>query len=160
MFLRPFSIDDAPTILSWIGNKLDFRKWSADRYVHFPASPQDMVAQYDADNIFPLTAEDSEGRVVGHIMIRFPNMLEPRARLGFVIVDSRLRGRGFGKELVRCAVDYAQQKMGAKDISLGVFLNNPSALHCYQSAGFQVVGSESYMIDGEQWEGVEMKYNG
>ena len=65
MDLRLFTISDAPTILSWIKDKTAFRKWSADRYPVFPPEPEDMAAQYAADNIFPFTAVDGEGNIVG-----------------------------------------------------------------------------------------------
>ena len=54
MYLRSFAISDAQTILSWIKDKTAFRKWSADRYPVFPPKPEDMAAQYAAENIFPL----------------------------------------------------------------------------------------------------------
>ena len=54
MILRPFTISDAPIILSWIKDKTAFRKWSADRYPVYPPKPEDMLAQYATDNIFPL----------------------------------------------------------------------------------------------------------
>lgn len=157
MTLRAFSIDDAPTILSWIKTKDDFRKWSADRYPSYPAKAEDMAAQYDSTNIYPLTAVDDRGKIVGHIMIRIPNTNEPQSvRLGFVIVDNSLRGKGYGKAIVLNAIDYAHASLGATKISLGVFLNNPAAKHCYEAAGFETVGKEFYSIDGEVWEGVEM----
>lgn len=157
MKLRPFNISDATTILSWTKNKSEFRKWSADRYANYPATPEDMAHQYDADNIHPLTAEDEEGKIVGHIMIRIPDLSQPqKLRLGFIIVDDSLRGNGYGKQLILQTIEYAKLHLNATHISLGVFLNNPSALHCYESAGFKTIGKESYPIDEEIWEGVEM----
>lgn len=159
MILRPFKKTDAPTILSWTKNKLEFRKWSADRYPDYPAIPEDMARQYDANNIHPLTAEDDEGNIIGHIMIRIPNAALPQnVRLGFIIVDDSLRGKGYGKQLILQTIEYAKQELNATHISLGVFLNNPSALHCYESVGFKTTGKESYPIDGEIWECVEMEF--
>ena len=96
MTLRPFTIDDAPIILSWIKDKTAFRKWSADRYPVYPPKPEDMLAQYDSDAVFPYTAIDDEGNVVGHIMLRYPDPSKTFIRLGFVIVDS-----GSKRELAR-----------------------------------------------------------
>ena len=90
MTLRPFTIDDAPIILSWIKDKTAFRKWSADRYPAYPPKPEDMVEQFAAENIFPFTAVDDDG-------------------------------------------------------------------NCYESVGFQVIGTDSYLIDGEEWTGKEME---
>ena len=157
MDLRLFTISDAPTIFSWIKDKTAFRKWSADRYPVFPPEPEDMAAQYAADNIFPFTAVDSEGNIVGHIMLRYPEPSKAVIRFGFVILDDRLRGKGYGKQMLQLAILKAKQDFGAQKITLGVFDNNPSALHCYESVGFVVTGTDTYVIDGEEWSGKEME---
>ena len=157
MTLRPFTIDDAPIILSWIKDKTAFRKWSADRYPTFPPKPEDMIAQYAADNVFPFTAINNDGKVVGHIMLRFPDSSKTVIRFGFVIVDNNLRGKGYGKQMLQLAIQKAKEEFGAKKITLGVFDNNPSAFHCYESVGFIVTGSDTYLIDGEEWMGIEMR---
>ena len=158
MLLRPFTIDDAPIILSWIKDKTAFRKWSADRYPVYPPKPEDMLAQYTADNVFPFTAIDDDGHVVGHIMLRYPDPSKPVIRFGFVIVDDNLRGKGYGKRMLQLAIQKATREFGAKKISLGVFDNNPSAFHCYESVGFKITGTDTYLIDGEAWTEKEMEY--
>ena len=157
MQLRPFNPDDAETILSWCKDKTAFRKWSADRYPVFPPKPEDMATQYAADNIFPFTAIDGEGNIVGHIILRYPESSKTIIRLGFVVIDDQLRGKGYGKQMLQLAIKKAQQEFGAKKITLGVFDNNPSALHCYESVGFVVTGTDTYAIDGEEWSGKEME---
>ena len=142
MTLRPFNINDAPTILSWCKDKHAFRLWSADRYKEFPAQPDEMMEQYKGENMYPLTAVVEE-----EIIIRF----------GFVIVDDSKRGKGYGKQMLRLAIDYAQQELRAKHITLGVFCDNLSAVECYKSVGFRITGMDSYLIDGEEWKGFEME---
>ena len=102
MTLRPFSINDASTILSWCKDKHAFRLWSADRYKDFPAQPEEMMEQYEGDNMYPLTAvvgderlrvgEQSSGMIIGHILLRFPSEDKSVIRFGFVIVDNSKRG--------------------------------------------------------------------
>jgi RimJ/RimL family protein N-acetyltransferase len=116
-----------------------------------------MVAQYAADTVFPYTAIDAAGKVVGHIMLRYPDSSKVVIRFGFVIVDDQLRGKGYGKDMLQLAIQKAKQEYGAEKITLGVFDNNPSALRCYESVGFQVIGTDSYLIDGEEWKGKEME---
>ena len=158
MILRDFKIDDAPIILGWIKSKTDLRKWSADRYRDYPATPDEMAQLYAPDNMTPLTAEDENGNIIGHISIRIPDLTKPQAvRLGFIIVDDALRGKGYGKELIHQTIEFARKNLNATSISLGVFKNNPSALHCYESVGFKEIGQEAYSIDGEMWDGIEMK---
>ena len=159
MILRPFTINDAPVILSWIKDLSAFRKWSADRYPEYPPKPEEMQAQYAAENIFPFTAIDDNGDIVGHIMLRYQDPSKTVIRFGFVIIDDDLRGKGYGKQMLQLAIQKAQQEFGAKKITLGVFDNNPSAFHCYESVGFKVIGTDSYFIDGEEWTGKEMEIN-
>ena len=157
MIIRTFKKEDAPIILGWIKNKTDLRKWSADRYRDYPAMPDEMVQLYAPDNMTPLTAEDENGNIIAHIAIRIPDIANPKAvKLGFIIVDDSLRGKGYGKELIRQTIDYARKNLNATSISLGVFKNNPPALHCYESVGFRKIGLETYNIDGDTWEVIEM----
>ncbi len=157
MTLRPYIKTDAPTILSWIKDRAAFRKWCADRLPVYPPQPEDMDAQYAADNIFPFTAIDDDGKVVGHIMLRYPDASKSIIRLGFVIVDDTKRGKGYGRQMLKLAIAKAVREFGAKKITLGVFDNNPAALHCYESVGFKVTGADTYIIDGVDWTGKEME---
>lgn len=75
MTLRPFNINDAPTILSWCKDKHAFRLWSADRYKEFPAQPDEMMEQYKGENMYPLTAVVEE-EIIGHILLRFPQRIK------------------------------------------------------------------------------------
>ena len=137
--LRPFNINDAPTILSWCKDKHAFRLWSADRYKDFPAKPEEMMEQYNSNNMYPLTAV-VDNLIIGHILLRYPSEDKTVIRFGFVIVDDSKRGKGYGKQMLRLAIDHA-----------------PSAIHCYESVGFVVTGTDTYAIDGEEWTGKEME---
>ena len=115
-----------------------------------------MMEQYEGDNMFPLTAVVGE-EIVGHILLRFPSEDKSVIRFGFVIVDDSKRGKGYGKQLLRLAIDYAQRELGAQKISLGVFCDNHSGIECYKSVGFRITGEDAYSIDGEEWKGFEME---
>lgn len=154
--LRSFDAKDAKTILGWCDNKRAFRLWSADRYRDYPAGPEDMTRQYEGENMFPMTATEGED-IVGHILLRYPSADHSVVRLGFIIVDSRKRGMGYGKQMILKALEYAKEKMGAERVTLGVFCENTSATECYKSAGFETIGTGEYMIDGEMWPEVEME---
>ena len=157
MTLRPFVTNDAATILSWCKDKHAFRLWSADRYEGFPAQPEEMMRQYEGQNLHPLTAI-ADDIIIGHILLRFPSEDKSVIRFGFVIVDDSKRGRGYGRQMLRLAIDYAQQQLGARRITLGVFCDNLSAVECYKSVGFRIMGMDSYLIDGEEWKGYEMEF--
>ena len=139
------------------------RQWCADRYEHYPVTPEDMNAYHERDidgqHSRALTMTDDDD-IVGYITLRTPADDSTEQRLGFVIVDDSKRGRGYGKTLVSMAVKYSFDALGAMKVSLGVFENNPSAIHCYEAAGFNRVSLpviESYECLGETWNCIEME---
>ena len=128
MTLRPFNINDAETILGWCKDKHAFRFWSADRYKDFPAKPEEMLEQYKGDNMYPLTAVVGDA-IIGHILLRYPMVDRTHIRFGFVIVDDSKRGKGYGKQMLRLAIEYAQRELGANRKGQWAFdLNQPYRL--------------------------------
>ena len=161
--LRPYKACDAKFIVSWIKDEYAFRQWSADRYPTYPITAQDMNHYYDKDKenngIWGMTAFNESG-VLGHFTMRFTDEEKKVIRLGFVIIDDEKRGQGYGKEMLRLAIRFAFDFVHADKITLGVFENNPAAIRCYQSAGFQSVildETECYRCMGETWKCMEME---
>lgn len=161
MNFRTYKEDDAKEILSWIKNEREFRLWSADRYEKYPALPSDINNNYlrskETSNFYPFTLED-EGKIIGHLILRNPGDNKSIIRLGFIIVDSNIRGKGYGKLLIKEAVKYAKEKLDAGEINLGVFTNNDRALQCYKSSGFKIIDIEknAYQFYNEKWDCAEM----
>ncbi len=163
LLLRPYQTSDATTIASWIKDEQHLRQWSADRFPHYPLTPDDLNAYYrefiDGHNSVALTLCDDD-EIVGYTTLRIPADNLSERRLGFVIVNDSKRGQGLGKTLVNMAVDYAFRKLGASKVTLGVFDNNTSAIHCYESAGFHRVAMNKpgrYGCLGETWECIELE---
>lgn len=161
--LRTYQLSDATVIASWLKSEYLMRQWCADRYERYPVTPEDMNAYYeryiDGQRSRALTMTDGDD-IVGYITLRIPADDSTEQRLGFVIVDDSKRGCGLGKALVSMAVKYAFETLEATKVSLGVFENNPSAIHCYESAGFRRVSlpeTESYECLGETWNCIEME---
>jgi len=161
MNLRTYKDNDAKEILKWIKNEREFRLWSADRYQSYPITEKEINDNYlrssEDNNFYPLTLED-DGKIIGHLILRNPNENEDIVRMGFIIVDNTIRGKGYGKLLINLAIKYAKEKLNAKEINLGVFTNNDGALHCYQKVGFEIVDIEknAYKFYDEEWDCAEM----
>lgn len=161
--LRTYQPSDAAMIASWLKSEYLMRQWCADRYDRYPVMPEDINSYHekyiDGQHSRALTMTDVD-EIVGYITLRTPADDSTEQRLGFVIVDDSKRGRGLGKALVSMAVKYALEELGATKVSLGVFENNPSAIHCYEAAGFHRVSlpeTESYECLGETWNCIEME---
>ncbi len=161
MIFRTYKEDDAKEILSWISNEREFRLWSSNIYKEYPALPSDINMNYlkckESSNFYPFTLED-EGKIIGHIILRNPGDNKEIIRLGFIIVDNTIRGKGYGKLLIKEAIKYSKDKLGAKEINLGVFTNNENALQCYKSVGFKLIRIEKnvYKFYDEYWDCAEM----
>lgn len=165
--LRPYKPCDASTILSWIHDEETFRKWSTDRYPHYPITAADMNHKYldcngdcaEPDNFYPMTAFDDSG-VVGHLIMRFTDAEKSVLRFGFVIVDDSKRGMGYGKEMLRLALKFAFEILKVKKVTIGVLENNPGAYRCYKAVGFKDVATaepEYYPIMGESVKCLELE---
>lgn len=161
--LRPYKPSDAAVIASWLKSEYFMRQWCADRYEHYPVTPEDMNTYHDryidGQRSRALTMTEGDD-IVGYITLRVPADNPAEQRLGFVIVDDSKRGCGLGKALVSMAVKYAYEDLGATKVSLGVFENNPSAIHCYEASGFHRVlrhDTESYECLGKTWNCIEME---
>lgn len=161
--LRPYKACDAKTIVTWIKSEYAFRQWCADRFETYPITEADMNAQYDsfvqADWFYQMTAFDETG-IVGHLIMRFVDEEKKVLRFGFVIVDDAKRGKGYGKEMLLLAKQYAFAILKVEKITLGVFENNESAYQCYKAVGFCEVPreeKETYRVLGEEWGCIEME---
>lgn len=161
--LRPYKPCDAKYIVDWIIDEKQFFQWSADRIGEYPLTAERLNAHYDeakdSDRFWQMTAIDDAGVPVGHFIMRYTDESLDNIRLGFIILDSRIRGKGYGKQMVMLAKKYAFEILGAKDVSLGVFANNSAAYHCYEAAGFTELSENSrnfYNINGVEWECIEL----
>ena len=165
--LRPYQPSDADTILGWIKDEDAFRKWSVDRYPHYPITAADMNHKYidchgdcaSADHFFPMTAVDEQG-IVGHLILRFTDAEKTTLRIGFVIVDDSKRGMGYGKQMILLARRFAFENLHGQKVTLGVLENNPDAYHCYKAAGFKDISldePEYYHLMGEDVKCLELE---
>ena len=162
MYLRKYEESDAEKILNWIDSERDLRLWSADRYGHYPIKASDINVNYkkcsEAGGFYPMTLIDGEENVIGHLILRNPGEEKAVIRLGFIIVDNKIRGKGYGKSLMNLAIEYAKEELKATEINLGVFKNNENAYNCYRSVGFKEIsiGKDTYRYKNENWHCVEM----
>ena len=91
----------------------------------------DLVAVVFADKAHPPSSAE---RIVGYSWItgtRGPDI----PMLGIAVVDDH-HGVGLGTALLRLMIDDARQ-LDLKRVKLGVWADNPRAIHVYESVGFQ-----------------------
>jgi len=162
MEFREYKKEDAFEIIKWIRNEEELFLWSADIYNRFPIKAQDINLFYEEcskkTNFYPMTLTNNN-KVIGHLILRNTDKNNEIVRLGFIIINSNLRGKGYGKKLIKLAIKYAKNKLNAKEINLGVFEKNINAYKCYESVGFVKIGEEKYQINNEEWKCAELTYS-
>ena len=162
MILRAYTREDSPVIAGWVRNEEELYRWSADRYGFFPLLPYSIDDNYvpalQTGRFIALTGVDDEDRPVGHLIIRYPKENDDSSvRFGFVIVDPEIRGKGYGRELLRLAIQYVKDNLTATRIDLGVFVNNLKAKRCYESVGFNEYGAHIIDTPFGPWDCIDME---
>ncbi|MBQ9264477.1 MAG: GNAT family N-acetyltransferase [Clostridia bacterium] len=162
MVLRAYIGEDSAILSKWLRTETELYQWSADRLNKFPLTEKDIddhyAPQLKTGRFIPLTAVDEKDHVMGHFIIRYPKENDDRTvRFGFVIVNPALRGKGYGKEMLLLGIEYVKENLMAKRIDLGVFANNDSALHCYESIGFKEYNRRKCEMPIGVWACVDME---
>lgn len=162
MILRDYKEEDGNIIAGWLKSEEELYKWSSDRFNKYPLSGNDINENYAPQLVtgrfFPLTAVDDNGEVVGHFIIRYPREDDDSSvRFGFVIVDTTLRGKGYGKKMLQLGIEYVKENIDASRIDLGVFENNDSARHCYEAVGFKEYSKRECKLPIGTWNCVDME---
>ena len=162
MILRDYRKEDAPVIAGWIRSEEELYRWSADRFNKYPLYGDDINESYsqqlETGRFFPLTATEDRGKVIGHFIIRYPKENDDSSvRIGFVIVNPGIRGKGYGREMMQLAVKYVKDNLTATRVDLGVFDNNPKARKCYESVGFRDYGSHTVDTPYGLWNCTDME---
>jgi RimJ/RimL family protein N-acetyltransferase len=159
--LRPYKSCDSGIIEKWIQDKDVFMKWGGERFGEFPISARIIDDKYtlnngdcaEEDNFYPWIAFDDENGVVGHFIMRYINGDNRILRFGWVVVDDKIRGKGYGTEMLRLGLKYAFEILKADVVTIGVYENNDRAHNCYKKLGF----TDKEIVEKEPWNVIEME---
>lgn len=156
MRLRPYIPDtDFDHIRKWDTDERAHALWCAGR-LPFPVTRESMDALINDHAVkygdTPFIATEDGGRPVGFFCIA-TDVQTNTSMLRFVMVDSSLRGKGYGKEMLSLAVKYAFDIAKADAVQLNVFTQNEAAKKCYLSVGFteRSVTPDVFTYKDESW---------
>lgn len=133
--LRPATLADLQDVAAWIASPRDCELWAGGR-VSFPIDTARLAAaiEFSGANAFALVERD-ELAAFGQLVRKEHG----RAHLARLIVRPRLRGQGYGEQLVRGLLERAA--LDAFDrISLNVDAANLTAVSLYLKLGFRDAG--------------------
>ncbi len=78
--------------------------------------------------------EKGTNKFIGNI--EFFNRVFEEAEWGIVITTS-MQNKGYGTEALKRSVEYGFNELSLNRIYLGVYVNNPRAIHVYENCGFK-----------------------
>lgn len=139
MRIRPYiPSKDYAYIAEWIDDERAHAFWCANRFP-YPITQQsfhDLLEKNAMDwTDSAYVATENDGQLIGFFCYSV-NTEDNIGFLKFVIVDKTKRGKGYGKEMLHLALQYAFQSTGAETVQLHVFHENAAAKHCYEKVGF------------------------
>lgn len=123
-------------------------------------TPQSKETEEVADNGAPSGDLKSEwGTAIGEIHLsRLPaNAVHHRStEIGIDILPG-FQGKGYGREAIEWALDYAFRRAGLHRVRIRAFEWNAGALRLYEKIGFKIEGREREALwhEGRFWDGVE-----
>lgn len=160
--LRAYKQMDAAYIVDWLKDETVFYLWSAGRVGTYPITVERLEDYYKGfektSAVWQMTAVDEQDIPRGHLIMRYVDDDRTALRLGHIIVDPAVRGKGYGRELLSLAQDYAKFCARAGKVTLGVFANNPAARRCYDAAGLVPTDTASDWVSmplsggAQEWE--------
>ena len=143
---------DFTYIKNWISDERAHALWCAN-LLSFPLSTDSLRQylrehEYDRGYVFV----DKENRPVG-FFIYVVNEQEKSGFLKFIMVDNRLRGQGYGTEMLRQLLQGVYANTDVSSVKLSVFDVNISARKCYEKAGFTVMENtpDAFSYRDEMW---------
>lgn len=155
MRLRPYRAKDFSYIQSWICEKRIHALWCANR-LPWPV----------AEEVFESMLEDNErewggcgytltedcGLPVGFLVYSV-NDGENSGFVSYIVVDSSLRGKGYGTQMLKLLLEYAFLITNVDLVRLNVFDVNERAKRCYEKAGFEEESftEDALLYEGEVW---------
>lgn len=130
---RPRTESDLDRVVDWIRDAEDLFLFSGNR-LRWPLSADQLRTLTETHGLTAFAVVSSSSELVAHFDLAV-DLDERIARLGRVIVDPALRGRGLARLVVELAIEQAG-RAGADRILLGVIATHEPAVRAYSRAGF------------------------
>ncbi|MBP5444805.1 MAG: GNAT family N-acetyltransferase [Acholeplasmatales bacterium] len=163
LIIKPYSSSYAKTILSFTNDEESYYRWSANVLGSYPIDENkfnDRIKELKSTKLFyPYVVKHNE-EVIGFFTLRYRVESVNDLTIGFVIINPKYRGQGFGKKMLDLAINLAFSKFKSDSVNLRVFKDNIEAYNCYKKCGLKENGiTDTYEILGNKWLVIEMALN-
>lgn len=128
------SLSDDPELITSMGWK-PFLPNEKDRFIDFTKVLTIPNLRDSESVVFSITS--AINKAIGYVSIKGINKEEGCAEVGIAIMAKEYRGKGYGTEALKQAVDYAFNELGLTLLGLTVFPSNKRAIQSYERVGFR-----------------------
>ena len=138
LIFRRAKVEDLPEIVRMFAD--DFLGAKRERYeTPLPESYVEAFEEINADKNIELIVAEFGGEVIGTLQLTFTPSINyqggKRATVESVHIDGKYRGRGFGGEMMRWAIERAKKENCAV-VQLTTHLERKDAHRFYENLGF------------------------
>lgn len=135
IYVRP-SFDLIPDYLEMVNDIENVARFIGDRREALTEQQEMDYIKDKIDNnaVMFSMMEKGTDRFIGNI--EFFNRVFEEAEWGIAITAS-MQNKGYGKEALKRSVQYGFDELGLTRIYLGVYADNPRAIHVYENCGFK-----------------------
>ncbi|MDE1950607.1 MAG: GNAT family N-acetyltransferase [Burkholderiales bacterium] len=104
----------------------------------------------DPTRVFFALRRREEAGLVGYVQIWNIDAVHRSATIGLRVGEAAERGKGYGGEALRLALDFCWNHLNLSRIALNVFADNAAAIRLYTAQGFETEGvcRRAQFIDG------------
>jgi RimJ/RimL family protein N-acetyltransferase len=151
VYLRPFELDDLPTLLIWI-NDPELRPFLSRTFPINESKEREYIEKLSCgpDQFAFLICDAKSNRRLGCCGLHGIQWPCRSAELGIFLGEEKSRGAGMGSEVFELLLEYAFQRLNLHRCWLQVYANNLRAIRCYERLGFVAEGAdrEAHFADG------------
>lgn len=93
-----------------------------------------------------------DAKTIGNVDFFEFDPFNKRVGVGICIADLESRGKGYAKDALEIALQYAFEQFQLEQVFCNVLSNNDSSLALFKNSGFEEVGVKKRWIrEGDQW---------
>ncbi len=136
--LEPIKKSDTPMIVKWRNNQKVRKNFIFQEIFTEEMHNHWMDTKVAAGDVVQFIIRIKEsGKAIGSVYFRDIDYEKKEAEYGIFIGEDEERGKGYGSEAAKLALEYAFSELKLESVFLRVFADNIAAIHSYESAGFK-----------------------
>ena len=135
LFVRP-SFDLIPDYLEMVNDIEHVARFIGERREPYTEEEERSYMQGKMDQhaaMFSMLEKDTR-QFIGNI--EFMNRKDDEAEWG-IVMTYKMQNKGYGTEALKRSVEYGFGELNLRRIYLGVYADNPRAIHVYEKCGFR-----------------------